>query len=227
MIASYTSAGNVGGNSASTFSSEMKRVSVLRNETLSSVLNRIGARAKKPTARSMLRASCSICAACVRVTMSRPGWRRTTDGAMRLVGVSLRPEADRQILVSRAVDGSWSSHELMAKLSPGINYIAADVDQSIYQTATALGAGDQQVVDFADIFGYDIDFQREVRTGDRFGMLYETFEDERGQPVKTGVVLMAAMDGAGTHQDVLPLHAVGRWRRSTISTRTARARRNS
>jgi hypothetical protein len=49
-----------------------------------------------------------------------------------------------------------------------------------------LGAGDQQIVDYADIFGYDIDFQREVRTGDRFGMLYETFEDERGQQVKTG-----------------------------------------
>ena len=35
-----------------------------------------------------------------------------------------------------------------------------------------------------------------MRTGDRFGMLYETFEDERGQQVKTGAVLMATMDGA-------------------------------
>ncbi|MEQ1784312.1 MAG: M23 family metallopeptidase, partial [Hyphomonadaceae bacterium] len=59
-----------------------------------------------------------------------------------------------------------------------------------------LGASDQQVVDFADIFGYDIDFQREVQTGDHFGILYETFEDERGETVKTGNVLMAEMDGA-------------------------------
>ena len=196
MIASYTSAGNAAGNSVSTFSSEMKRVSVLRNETLSSVLNRIGA--QREEANSAVYAASQV----LDLRGLRPGddvtaWVETdTDGATRLVGVSLRPEADRQILVSRAVDGSWSSHELMAKLSPGINYIAADVDQSIYQTATALGAGDQQVVDFADIFGYDIDFQREVHTGDRFGMLYETFEDERGAHVKTGVVLMAEMDGA-------------------------------
>lgn len=196
MIASYTSAGNAAGNSVSAFSSEMKRVSVLRNETLSSVLNRIGA--QREEANSAVYAASQL----LDLRGLRPGddvtaWVETgTDGATRLVGVSLRPEADRQILVSRAVDGSWSSHELMAKLSPSINYIAADVDQSIYQTATALGAGDQQVVDFADIFGYDIDFQREVHTGDRFGMLYETFEDERGAHVKTGVVLMAEMDGA-------------------------------
>jgi murein DD-endopeptidase MepM/ murein hydrolase activator NlpD len=118
------------------------------------------------------------------------------DGVVRLTGVSLRPAAETQVLVSRGADGSWTPHELKAKLSPGIDYISADVDQSIYQTALDLGANDQQVVDFADIFGYDIDFQREVQTGDHFGILYETFEDERGETVKTGNVLMAEMDGA-------------------------------
>ncbi len=196
MIASYTSASDIGGSDDTAFSSEMKRVSMLRNETLSSVLDRIGAR--RDEANSAVYAASQL----LDLRGMRPGddvtaWlEKDSDGETRLVGVSLRPAADRQILVSRSVDGSWSSHELLAKLSPGINYIAADVDQSIYQTATALGAGDQQVVDFADIFGYDIDFQREVHTGDRFGMLYETFEDERGAHLKTGVVLMAEMDGA-------------------------------
>ena len=46
------------------------------------------------------------------------------------------------------------------------------------------------------IIGYDIDFQREVHPGDHFGMLYESFQDERGADVKTGVVLMAEFDGA-------------------------------
>jgi hypothetical protein len=100
------------------------------------------------------------------------------------------------VLVSRAADGTWTTHKLDTRLTPGISYVSADVDQSIYQTALGLGAHDQQVVDFADIFGYDIDFQREVHPGDRFGMLYESFQDERGADVKTGVVLMAEFDGA-------------------------------
>ncbi len=191
VVASFTSA-----DDAANLSSEMKRVSVLRNETLSGVLDRLGA--PREEANGAVFAASQL----TDLRGMRPGddvtaWLETgTDGIVRLMGVSLRPEAETQVLVSRGLDGSWTSHELKAKLSPGISYVAGDVDQSIYQTATGLGAGDQQIVDYADIFGYDIDFQREVRTGDRFGMLYETFEDERGQQVKTGAVLMATMDGA-------------------------------
>jgi murein DD-endopeptidase MepM/ murein hydrolase activator NlpD len=176
--------------------SEMKRVSVLRNETLSSVLNRIGA--PRDAANGAVFAASQL----LDLRSMQPGddvtaWLETgDDGQVRLTGVSLRPKSDTQVLVSLGTDGTWTPHELKAKLSPGINYISADVEQSIYQTAIGLGAGDQQVVDFADILGYDIDFQREVHPGDRFGMLYETFEDERGAQVKTGNVLMAEIDGA-------------------------------
>ena len=190
-VASLTSARDMGD-----LTSEMKRVSVLRNETLSSVLDRMGA--PRAEANSAVFAASQL----VDLRGMRPGddvtaWMETgADGVVRLTGVSLRPAAETQVLVSRGSDGTWTPHELKAKLSQGIDYVSADVDQSIYQTALGLGASDQQVVDFADIFGYDIDFQREVQTGDHFGMLYETFEDERGETVKTGSVLMAEFDGA-------------------------------
>ncbi len=190
-LASLTSARGLDGSL-----SEMKRVSVLRNETLSSVLDRIGA--PRAAANGAVFAAGQL----LDLRGMRPGddvtaWLETDEtGEVRLTGVSLRPQSDTQVLVSLGADGTWTPHELKAKLSPGINYISADVDQSIYQTALGFGATDQQVVDFADILGYDIDFQREVHPGDHFGMLYETFEDERGQQVKTGVVLMAEIDGA-------------------------------
>lgn len=192
VVASFTSA-----DTAASAASEVKRVSVLRNETLSSVLDRLGAPREE--------ANGAVFAASQLTDLRdlRPGdditaWLETdpTDGTVRLMGVSLRPKAETQVLISRGLDGTWTPHELNAKLSAGINYVSGDVDQSIYQTALSLGASDQQVVDYADIFGYDIDFQREVRPGDRFSMLYETFDDERGQAVKTGTVLMASMDGA-------------------------------
>jgi murein DD-endopeptidase MepM/ murein hydrolase activator NlpD len=192
LAASFTSADEAG---AST--SEMKRVSILRNETLSSVLDRLGA------PRDQANGAVFAAGQLTDLRSLRPGddvtaWLETdpNDGTVSLTGLSLRPEAETQVLISRSLDGKWTPHELKAKLSPGINYVSGDVDQSIYQTATGLGAGDQQVVDYADIFGYDIDFQREVRPGDHFSMLYETFDDERGEPVKTGTVLMASIDGA-------------------------------
>jgi murein DD-endopeptidase MepM/ murein hydrolase activator NlpD len=174
----------------------MKRVSVLRNETLSSVLDRIGAPREEANA-AVYAASQMLDLRSMQPGDDVTAWIETgADGVVRLGGVSLRPAAETQVLVSRAADGTWTTHKLDTRLTPGISYVAADVDQSIYQTALGLGAHDQQVVDFADIFGYDIDFQREVHPGDRFGMLYESFQDERGADVKTGVVLMAEFDGA-------------------------------
>jgi len=191
LMASITSA-----RESVDLASEMKRVSVLRNETLSSVLDRIGAPREEANA-AVFAASQMLDLRSMQPGDDVTAWLETgADGVMRLGGVSLRPAAETQVLVSRAADGTWTTHKLDTRLTPGISYVSADVDQSIYQTALGLGANDQQVVDFADIFGYDIDFQREVHPGDHFGMLYESFQDERGADVKTGVVLMAEFDGA-------------------------------
>ena len=116
LVASFTSA-----NDLNSLSSEMKRVSVLRNETLSSVLDRIGA--PRAEANSAVFAASQL----LDLRSMRPGddvtaWlEKGDDGAVRLTGISLRPEAGTQVLVSLGADGTWTPHELKAKLSPGIN----------------------------------------------------------------------------------------------------------
>jgi murein DD-endopeptidase MepM/ murein hydrolase activator NlpD len=192
LLASITSADDL-----EPASREMMRVSVQRNETLSGVLDRIGAPREE--------ANAAVYAASQLTDLRnlRPGddvtaWleKDLATGGVRLMGVSLRPEVERQVLVSKNLTGAWTSHELKTRMTPGINYISGEIETSIYETALGLGAGDQQVVDYAQIFGYDIDFQRQMQPGDRFEFLYETFEDERGAPVKAGTMLMAALDGA-------------------------------
>jgi murein DD-endopeptidase MepM/ murein hydrolase activator NlpD len=192
LVASFTSADQL-----EPAAREMRRVSVQRNETLSGVLDRIGA------PREEANAAVYAAARLLDLRDMRPGddvtaWLETDpgDGGVRLMGLSLRPEVERQVLVSRNLDGAWTTHELKTKLSSGHNLIAGDIETSIYETALALGAQDQQVVDYADIFGYDIDFQREMQPGDHFEIFYETFDDERGAPVKAGNVLFASIDGS-------------------------------
>jgi murein DD-endopeptidase MepM/ murein hydrolase activator NlpD len=192
LVASFTSADQL-----EPAAREMKRVSVQRNETLSSVLDRIGA------PREEANAAVYAAGQLLDLRNMRPGddvtaWLETnpSDGAVRLMGLSLRPEVERQVLLSRGVDGAWTTHELKTKMSPGYNLVAGDIETSIYDSALSLGAGDQQVVDYADIFGYDIDFQREMQAGDHFEIFYQTFDDERGQAVKAGNVLFASIDGA-------------------------------
>lgn len=194
-------AGFISADQLETVPRQTLRAEVRRNETLSSVLDRLGA------ARDEANGAVYAAAEFVDLTRVRPGDNVTAwfepgmTGELRLMGLSLRPDSERQVLVSRDLDGGWSTHELKAKLTPSHHRVAGTVQTSIYQAAVAQGANDQQVVDFADIFGYDIDFQREVQEGDQFEIFYETLDDELGQPVKSGAVLFASLNGQALKKD--------------------------
>lgn len=163
-----------------------------RNETLTGLITRLGAPVGEANAALQAVYSTDM----IDHRRLRPGLEAEAyieDG--RLTGLSIKPGTDRSLLVTRSFDGGWTATELNAKLIPSYRRITAEIEGSIYHTALKLGAGDQQVVDFARAFAYDIDFQRQIHPGDRFEIFYETFEDERGNPVRNGEVLYAALDG--------------------------------
>lgn len=124
-----------------------------------------------------------------------PGRHDSEEARGRLIGLTVRREADHSLLVTRAQDGTFQATRLAARMEPAPKRIAATIETSLYEAALSQGAGDQQVVDFAQIFAYDIDFQREVHPGDRFEIVYETLVDERANPVRTGEVIYAELDG--------------------------------
>lgn len=113
----------------------------------------------------------------------------------QLTSLSISNEAGRQILSKRVTGGDFIPVVLSAQTRPVARRISATIDTSIYEAALAQGARDQQVVDFARIFGYDLDFQRDIHPGDSFEMVYEEMVDERGNRVRTGEVLYAAING--------------------------------
>lgn len=131
----------------------------------------------------------------------RPGlnvtaqFRGDTPETAELVSLSLSRDAGSQILSKRKSDGEFMPMVLQAHTKPVERRVAGKIDGSIYQAALSMGAHDQQVVDFAKIFGYDLDFQRDVHPGDSFEIVYEEMVDERGNRVSSGDVLYAAIDG--------------------------------
>ncbi|MEL6662196.1 MAG: M23 family metallopeptidase, partial [Pseudomonadota bacterium] len=121
--------------------------------------------------------------------------------ASRLLGVSLRSESDHSVLTATNAAGDFEATKLEARLTPQPLRVAGEVTTSLYVAALDQGAGDQQVVDFAKIFAYDVDFQREIHPGDRFEIVYESLVDERGRPVRLGEVIFASLDGRALDRD--------------------------
>ncbi|GAB5458562.1 MAG: hypothetical protein Hens3KO_15920 [Henriciella sp.] len=112
-----------------------------------------------------------------------------------LAAVSLQPEPGRRLLTKRETGGEFIGVEMASRLISAPERIKGVIETSLYDQARALGAGDQQVVDFAQVFAYDVDFQREVHPGDEFELVFDVQKDERGEIIKRGAVLYAALNG--------------------------------
>ena len=52
------------------------------------------------------------------------------------------------------------------------------ITNNLYSSAIESGVEPNIIVEFARIFGFEVDFQRDIRKGDWFEILYERFEDD-------------------------------------------------
>ena len=67
------------------------------------------------------------------------------------------------------------------------------IKDNLYSSATGVGIEPNIIVEFARIFGFEVDFQRDIRKGDWFEILYEKFEDDNKKVRDTGKIIYASM----------------------------------
>ena len=67
------------------------------------------------------------------------------------------------------------------------------IKNNLYNSAVESGIEPNIIVEFARIFGFEVDFQRDIRKGDWFEILYEKFEDDNNKVRDTGKIIYASM----------------------------------
>ena len=67
------------------------------------------------------------------------------------------------------------------------------IKNNLYLSAMEIKVDPNTIVEFARIFGFEIDFQRDIRKNDYFKIFYEKYFDENGEFVKNGSILYAHM----------------------------------
>ena len=137
---------------------------------------------------------------------ARPGhsFRLAQDETGRVMDFRYRVSRTASYHMRRLSDDSFEIGREEAVLIPRTARIAGVVTESLYEAVTALGEDGQLARDFADVFAWDIDFQRSVQTGDSFEILYErlyrTEEDGTEHYMHPGRILAARYEGtAGLH----------------------------
>ena len=68
-----------------------------------------------------------------------------------------------------------------------------EIKNNLYSAAIEAGIEPNIIIEFARIYGFEVDFQRDIRKGDWFEILYERFEDDNNVTKDTGKIIYASM----------------------------------
>ncbi len=117
-----------------------------------------------------------------------------TGGSKKITSLIYPVSRTKKIQIIRNLENDELYYqELITNLNKKIVYKEAKILRSLYQSATKLGIQPNVIVEFARIYGFQIDFQRDIRKNDTFQIMYEGFQDEKGRVLETGKILYANM----------------------------------
>ena len=71
--------------------------------------------------------------------------------------------------------------------------IKKEIKNNLYSAAVEAGVEPNIIIEFARIFGFEVDFQRDIRTGNWFEIFYERLEDDNNIVKDTGKIIYASM----------------------------------
>tara|TARA_B100000902_G_scaffold290739_1_gene277051 strand:- start:540 stop:1832 length:1293 start_codon:yes stop_codon:yes gene_type:complete len=94
-------------------------------------------------------------------------------------------------------EDSFNEEIVSIKLNKKIVYKENLIVQSLYKAATNKKIPANTIVEFARIYGFQVDFQRDIRKNDKFQIMYEIFLNEKNQIIETGEILFANLKLSG------------------------------
>ena len=97
-----------------------------------------------------------------------------------------------KIYLSRNTDlGEFDQKILVTKLNKNVSYKENIILQSLYRSASKQDIPANIIIEFARIYGFQVDFQRDIQKKDSFQIMYEVFTNDNGKIIETGNILFA------------------------------------
>ncbi len=111
---------------------------------------------------------------------------------------SFQVSSTQKINLKRNIEKNNFNEEILSiKLNKEIIYVENVILQSLYKAAVDQDIPANIIVNFAGIYGFQVDFQRDIRKQDKFQILYEIFLNEKNEIVETGQILFANLKLSG------------------------------
>ena len=122
---------------------------------------------------------------------------------IKVVEISIEQSKTKTIIFNRK-DGldKFEQKEISKNLDQLIVYKEAIITNSLYSSAVNVGIEPNVIIEFARIYGFQIDFQRDIWKNDSFQIVYESFLDTNNKVIDTGKILYANLILQGKENDL-------------------------
>jgi murein DD-endopeptidase MepM/ murein hydrolase activator NlpD len=98
---------------------------------------------------------------------------------------------EKIFLVRNTKSEEFKQKTIVTKLKKNILYKENIISQSLYKSAVQQRVPVNIIIEFARIYGFQVDFQRDIKKQDSFQIMYEIFVDDSGKIIETGDILFA------------------------------------
>ena len=158
-----------------------------RGDTLAAFLARLGV--ENPQAARLVRLK--------PLRELRPGAHVSAevDAEGSLVTLSFLTGRDQLVKITPQGEG-FATNEALAPLEMQLTMKSSVIRSSLFAASDAAGIPDGVAMQLADLFAGDLDFHRDLRKGDRFNVVYETYR-LNGRAVRAGRVVAAEFVNQG------------------------------
>ena len=111
---------------------------------------------------------------------------------IKIVEINVEKSKTKNLLFIRYKDSNKFKYEEINKnLNKLIVYRESIIKNSLYESAIKEAVQPNIIIEFARIYGFQVDFQRDIWKNDSFQIIYETFLDSNNKVIETGNILYA------------------------------------
>ncbi|MFZ9013108.1 MAG: M23 family metallopeptidase [Alphaproteobacteria bacterium] len=111
----------------------------------------------------------------------------------RLLGLQIAEDFDRIAGVALSLGGKFEAYEIVKSLDKSLGRGKGSINSSLFEDGVKSGIPAGIMVNFIRLFSFDIDFQRDIQSGDQFDVLFDQFIDYDGSVVSSGDILYASL----------------------------------
>jgi len=118
---------------------------------------------------------------------------------VKIIKFIIEIDKKKNIQFERSDNGkTYISKTIEKNLLKTITFKEGVIKNSLYNTAINIGIKPNTIIEFARLYGFQVDFQRDIWKNDSFQIIYEEFKNQDGSIIETGNIIYASLNVQNT-----------------------------